>query len=108
MAWQKGQSGNPAGRQTGIRNKLNDTFLRALARDFSLHGEKTIKAVRESDPSKYLGLVSALQPKEAHVSGKVEHDHHHDGDVTLSSTDALIEGVIKSGKKKPSKKPVSH
>lgn len=67
MPWKKGQSGNPNGRQTGVRNKINDVFLRALARDFEEHGEAAIVAMREKDPSGYIKVIAALQPKEVHA-----------------------------------------
>ena len=110
MAFKKGQSGNPAGRHTGHRVTINKKFLSELARDFQLHGKETIERVRRDDPARYLTIVAALQPKEANVSGTVkhEHEHHHDGNVTLSRTDELIAEVIESGKDIPPPKPVPH
>lgn len=108
MAWKKGQSGNPAGRQTGIRLKITDNFLRALSRDFTVHGEKVIAKVREESPERYLMIVAALLPKQSEhkEESHSEHVHHHDGNVAVSHTDALIEGIITDGAQRALKKPV--
>lgn len=50
------------------RHELNRAFLDALKADFSQHGPDIIKAVRLSDPDKYLALVAKLLPKEISIS----------------------------------------
>ena len=60
---QPGQSGNPAGRPKGARNKLSENFLNALADDFDAHGQDVIAKVRESRPHEYLRVVAATLPK---------------------------------------------
>src|SRR5262245_33082869 len=35
--WKPGQSGNPAGRPKGSRNRLSEDFIRAFAEDFEVH-----------------------------------------------------------------------
>jgi Family of unknown function (DUF5681) len=44
--WKPGQSGNPAGRPKGARNKLSEDFLNAFAQDFEQHGAAVIEKVR--------------------------------------------------------------
>lgn len=107
MGWQKGQSGNPAGRQVGIRNKINDTFLRALARDFNIHGERVIEKVRKDDPARYLAILAALLPKQSEHKGEVkhEHEHHHDGAVSVSHTDALVAEIAQGAALQSPPKP---
>lgn len=62
-----GQSGNPAGRVKGSRNKLGEAFIEALHDDFQAHGVKAIEEVRTDDPSTYLKVIAAIVPKELNI-----------------------------------------
>jgi hypothetical protein len=59
-----GQSGNPAGRPRGSRNRLAEAFIQALAQDFEAHGAEAIAKCRDKHPGKYLSVVAQLLPKE--------------------------------------------
>lgn len=59
-----GQSGNPAGRPKGAKNKLTDLFLSAVADDFAEHGAVALARVREEDPASYLKIVGGFIPRE--------------------------------------------
>lgn len=61
--WVPGQSGNPAGRPRGARNKLSESLLTALADDFDAHGRDVIAKVRENHPHEYLRVIAATLPK---------------------------------------------
>ena len=66
-AWQPGQSGNPAGRPVGNRNKLNEKFILALHDDFVEYGPKVIEQVRKEKPDIYLKVIASILPRELHV-----------------------------------------
>ena len=74
-----GQSGNPAGRKKGSRNKITKQYLDALAADFKEYGEAVIKLLRESHPDVYVRLVAQLLPRNFDVK--------HSGDVTVQMVD---------------------
>lgn len=65
--WQPGQSGNPAGRPKGSRNKLSENFITALSNDFEKNGVSVIEAVRAEKPAEYLKIIAAIVPKEINV-----------------------------------------
>lgn len=62
-----GQSGNPAGRPKGARNKLGEHFVSALQADFEEHGPAAIATVRAEKPADYLKVVASLLPKQIEV-----------------------------------------
>jgi hypothetical protein len=63
-----GQSGNPAGRTPGARNKFSSQFVADVAADWSEHGAATIAKVREQSPERYFEVCSRLVPKEVAVA----------------------------------------
>jgi hypothetical protein len=64
----KGQSGNPAGRPVGSRNRLGSALLDALYADFQEHGVQVIRQVATEHPHKYLAIVAQLLPREVDVA----------------------------------------
>jgi hypothetical protein len=86
--WQPGESGNPAGRVRGSRNKLSEAVICALLRDFSKHGEKAIAKVRRDKPGVYLKVIALLIPREH----KVEHSNPIK-DMTDEQLEAAIEYI---------------
>ena len=69
--WQRGVSGNPAGRPRGSRNALSEEVICALLRDFRKHGEKAIAKVRRDQPGIYLKVLALLIPRQ----DKLEHSN---------------------------------
>lgn len=67
-AFRPGQSGNPAGRPKGARNRLGTQFLEALEIDFNKFGAQAIALVREKKPEVYMRVVADLLPKEANIN----------------------------------------
>jgi hypothetical protein len=62
-----GQSGNPAGRPTGSRNKLCDGFLKTLEETWQKRGQEIIDKTIEENPSVIVNAIARLVPKEAHL-----------------------------------------
>jgi hypothetical protein len=59
-----GQSGNPAGRPKGSRNRHSENFLNAFAQDFEQHGAAVSERVRKERPQDYLKVAASLLPKQ--------------------------------------------
>ena len=62
--WQPGQSGNPAGRTKGSRNKLSDAFLEDLLAAWEANGKTAIESVIRDRPQDFLKVVASILPKE--------------------------------------------
>ena len=80
-----GQSGNPAGRPRGSRNKINERTLKLIAEvqaaeDTNL-ARAALERLRDKDPAAFWRLLTGLLPKQ--VEGEV--------DVTVRHEDALRE-----------------
>jgi hypothetical protein len=67
IPFKPGQSGNPAGRPKGARNKLGEAFVEALHDDFSEHGVAAIQTMRATDPASYVRVIAGLLPKELKI-----------------------------------------
>jgi hypothetical protein len=65
-----GQSGNPAGRPCGSKNKLSERFWRDLSEAWEEGGVAVIKRVMDEDPAKFLTVVASALPKDI--------NHKHD------------------------------
>ena len=83
-----GESGNPAGRPKGSRNKLSEAFLQALADDFDANGKEVIERVRTERPHNYLKVCASVLPKRLENEDVTEHK-----DVR-EMTDAELEAII--------------
>jgi hypothetical protein len=75
--WKKGESGNPAGRKPGSRNRLSEAFLNSLEADFEQHGAGVIAKVRVESPAVYLKVVANLMPAQLEARLQAQVDVHH-------------------------------
>jgi hypothetical protein len=74
--WKPGESGNPAGRPKGSRNKLSEEFVAELYADWCEHGAVALKTVRETRPDVYVKVIASLLPHkvEAEITEKIHED----------------------------------
>lgn len=86
--WQRGVSGNPAGRTRGSRNALSEAVICAILRDFSKHGEKAIAEVRRRLPGVYLKICALLVPREH----KVELSNTYEG-LSTEQIETYIQAI---------------
>jgi hypothetical protein len=60
-----GQSGNPAGRPRGSRNKLGEDFLADAYQQWQQHGSTALETMAKEEPAKFCQMVAGLLPKES-------------------------------------------
>jgi len=51
------------GRPRGAKNRLQGSFIAALAKDFEVHGATIVARCREEKPDQYLRVIAAVLPK---------------------------------------------
>jgi Family of unknown function (DUF5681) len=108
-AWKPGQSGNPAGRQVGSRNKLNEKFILALHDDFVEHGAAVIEEVRKKKPDQYLKVIASILPRELHFKDQsaFEGMSVEQIDETLSAIKSVITASAPAGLGEGKAPPIS-
>jgi hypothetical protein len=65
--WQPGQSGNPACRPRGARNRLGEAFLADLYDDWLENGVEAIQRVCRDRPQDYLKIIASILPRDLNV-----------------------------------------
>jgi hypothetical protein len=65
-----GQSGNPAGRPKGSRNKISEDFLDICSEVNQEHIRSVLLWLVKKDPATFARIVSGLVPKQVQVDGE--------------------------------------
>jgi hypothetical protein len=63
FTFKPGQSGNPAGRPRGSRNKLAEALLDDLYAEWQEQGRDAIKKIAEKNPGDFVKVVASTMPK---------------------------------------------
>ena len=62
--WLIGQSGNPAGRPRGSRNRLSEAFFDDLYAAWKRRGAEAIERTIDDQPAVFIKVIASLIPKE--------------------------------------------
>lgn len=82
--------GNPGGKPIGARNALNAKFLRDLSAAFDLHGKSAIEKCALEDPTAFVRVLAALQPKELEITNKMDDINDEQLDAALLAVRAIL------------------
>lgn len=85
--WKKGQSGNPAGKPEGSRNKLTEAFWRDFAAAWEAKGKAALEQVAQDHPETFVRVAGSLMPKDINLTHTVIEQ------VRQMSDDALDEAI---------------
>lgn len=92
-AFKPGQSGNPAGRAKGSRNKLTTEFFEDFYAAWQKHGGATLKNVAENNPRDFLRAAAMLMPKEFEITSPL----NELTDVELTDLIATVQSLVAAG-----------
>jgi len=66
--WKKGQSGNPAGRPEGSRNKFAGALFDDVYETWQTHGRAALIVTAEQYPNEFVRVCASLMPRETHAT----------------------------------------
>lgn len=69
--WKPGESGNPAGRPKGSRNKLGEAFIQDVYVKWQEQGESALIRMIEQEPGAFVRVVAGILPKELIVKDEL-------------------------------------
>jgi hypothetical protein len=88
--WKPGQSGNPAGRPKGSRNKLEETFLADLLAAWEKGGKDYIVAAAAKDPLGIVKVVASLMPSKVEPTNPLQDVTREQLRAALAALDSFI------------------
>lgn len=94
IPYRAGETGNPAGRPKGARNKLGEVFLDALYEDFKANGTAAIQDARKESPLGYVRVCASLLPAEINITKTNVFDEFTASELTQLA-DAIERGLAK-------------
>jgi hypothetical protein len=65
--WQKGESGNPAGRPVSSRNKIAEALLVDISEVWAVHGRTVLERLARDEPAKLATIAYGLLPRDIFV-----------------------------------------
>src|SRR5262245_4879615 len=92
IPWKPGQSGNPAGRPKGSRNKLSEEFFQDLCDAWQAFGKPALETMAMLYPVEFVRLVASLIPKEPEATTATPVERLSDAQL-----DAMIARCIEEG-----------
>ena len=90
VQWKPGESGNPGGKPVNARNALNAKFLKELSATFDKEGKSAIEKVAKEDPSTFIRVLAALQPKEMEIKRQLDDISDEQLDAAAVAIRAII------------------
>jgi Family of unknown function (DUF5681) len=68
VPWKPGQSGNPAGRPIGSRQKISEALLADLHDVWAEHGKSVLQRLAVTEPGKLASIAYGLLPRDIFVT----------------------------------------
>jgi hypothetical protein len=66
-----GQSGNPAGRRRGSRNRLAEDFISDLREAWERDGPTALKICAATDPVAFVKVIASILPRDVEITADI-------------------------------------